>query len=71
MPPPPPKKKAGGPGPKSKEKVADEPEKETAWVKSTGDGHTDEAEPALLARVIKEPDPNKSSNINVAVRVSC
>jgi len=68
MPPPPPKKKAGGPSAKSKEKAAPEPEPE--FIKSTGDGHKDEADPELLARVIKEPDPNKSSNINVAVRVS-
>ena len=39
------------------------------FPKSEGDGHTDQADPAMIERVMKEP-AETDGHINVAVRVS-
>ena len=66
MPPPPPKPK-GAKGKKEAKDTSGET-KEREWVKGTGDGHTDVAEPEVIKIVLTEPAEN-DGHINVAVRV--
>jgi len=74
--PPPPKKSAGPPkakaaAPKTGKSTSTQeaPSANMEFPKSDGDGHKDEADPALIERVLAEPDTG-NMNICVVVRVN-